>query len=208
MSELKTKNYKLKAGHGYTIIELLVTIGIFSLISSIVLVNYPKLSEQLSISQTAHEIALAFREAKTYALAVRQYCPPGGGACSYNVGYGVHFDTVNSPQNFILYVAPLTATNACATANCMYSTGYEVDTLMIKSGISIARICDLSTAPPYDCKFNKLDVAYARPDPAVYITGFYTGGSQALSNAGVVVRTPGGNEKTINVWTTGQISVQ
>ncbi|MBI5742813.1 MAG: hypothetical protein HZA25_03165 [Candidatus Niyogibacteria bacterium] len=188
-------------------IELLVTIGIFGLISSIVLANYPKLSEQLSISQTAHEIALAFREAKTYALAVRQYCPPGGGACSYNIGYGVHFDTVNSPQNFLLYVAPLTTTNACATANCTYSSGYEVDTLTIKSGISIARICDLSVTPA-DCKFNKLDIAYARPDPAVYITGFYTGGSQALSNVGVVVRGPGGSEKTINVWTTGQISVQ
>jgi type II secretory pathway pseudopilin PulG len=204
LSLISGKSRKQRNFFGYTIIELLVTIGIFSLISSIVLVNYPKLSEQLSVSQTAHEIALAFREAKTYALAVRQF---GG---SYQVGYGVHFDKA-TPENFILYAAPLNTSNKCNSGvNCVRGSvaTYDVDTFTMKSGIQIMSICDTTTGT---ICYEKLDVAYVRPDPIVYIIGTDVGGTpspQSLTSIRIKVRTPGGQEKSIDIWSTGQISVQ
>lgn len=188
---------------GYTMIELLVTIGITGLIAAIILVNYPKLSEQLSVSQAVHEIALSFRETKTYALAVRQYSP------GIYPGYGLHFDLA-TPQNFLLYAASIVpATNSCSPyAQCVRGdTTHDVDAFTLRSGIQIVSICNTDATP---ICFKKLDVAYVRPTPDVYITGFDNGGvASALQNkVEIKIRAPGGRERSVFVSFTGEISVK
>jgi prepilin-type N-terminal cleavage/methylation domain-containing protein len=191
---------------GYTMIELLVTITIIGLIAAIVLSNYPRMSEQLSVSRTAQEVALSLREAKTYALAVRQFCPVGGGLCTYQIGYGAHFDLA-TPADYLVFAAA--SAQSGGYVKTYYGPDWDIDKFNIKAGTIISKICGgIKTAPPGDCNFDKVDIVYSRPDPSVNITGFYSGGTTALVDVGLVIKTPGGQERTVVVWNTGQITVE
>ena len=58
---------------GFTLLEMTVTIGIAAAISGLILANFPQFSRRLELSRTAQAVALAFREAETAALGVREF---------------------------------------------------------------------------------------------------------------------------------------
>ena len=70
---------------GMTLIELLVALVIFSIITGIVLFNYGDFNASLTMQNLADDIALTVRRAQSYAIGVR------GREGSFQVGYGVHF---------------------------------------------------------------------------------------------------------------------
>lgn len=66
---------------GFTLVELLVVIGIFFIISTVVLIDTRNPRERLGSDLAAHEVSLIIREAQIYGAATRdQY-----------VGFGVCF---------------------------------------------------------------------------------------------------------------------
>ena len=73
---------------GFTIIELLVTVAIFSIITSVLLVNYPKFSSRILLENVAHDIGLSVRQAQTFGLNVRGVRI---GATDIFPTYGIHF---------------------------------------------------------------------------------------------------------------------
>ena len=70
---------------GMTIVELLVAMVIFSIITGVVLFNYGDFNSSLTIQNLADDIALTIRRAQSYAIGVR------GSSGSFDIGYGVHF---------------------------------------------------------------------------------------------------------------------
>jgi len=67
---LKVKSYKLKANQGFSLIELMVTIGILVLVSGVVFFNHSQFNNHVIIENLAYEISLTIRQAQSYGLQV------------------------------------------------------------------------------------------------------------------------------------------
>ncbi len=80
------KNFKkIKQNEGVTLVELLVVIFIFVVISGITIFDYGKFRSSLSVQNLADDIALSLRKAQGYAIGVHSE------DSGFNIGYGVHF---------------------------------------------------------------------------------------------------------------------
>lgn len=85
--------FKNKYQSGLTVMELLVVISIFTIITGITIFNYNKFNSSSSIQNLADDIALTVRKAQGYAIGVRGFSDP-------NInGYGIHFTSNPDPSN-------------------------------------------------------------------------------------------------------------
>ena len=75
---------------GLTLVELMVVISIFSIITSVTIFNYASFRSNVSIQNLSDDVALAIRKAQSFAIGVR--ASKGG---SFENSYGVHF-SINS----------------------------------------------------------------------------------------------------------------
>jgi len=180
--------------------ELVVVISIFVIISGMILADYPGFSERVALERTAQEIALSMREAETLALSVRESAP-GSGTFA---GYGVHFSSA-SPREYILFVdLPV---GPGLPGNGVYDgVSEEIDHFFIEKSPQIVDICvNTETSPPGNCSVSFVDIVYLRPDPTITITS-NLGGHPEFS---VMVQTPRRNySKEIIAWITGQIEIR
>lgn len=67
MKKITSKTYK-KLKKGFTVIEFIVVMSIFSVLSSVVLFNYNSFSRSTELSATVQDVALQIKEAQTSAL--------------------------------------------------------------------------------------------------------------------------------------------
>ncbi|OHB24234.1 MAG: hypothetical protein A2542_02515 [Parcubacteria group bacterium RIFOXYD2_FULL_52_8] len=83
-----TKKSRLQAASGFTVIELVVTLAIFVVMTTIVLANYPKFNDKIGLEVLAQNIALSIREAQVYGISVR-----AENVLQENLApaYGIHF---------------------------------------------------------------------------------------------------------------------
>jgi prepilin-type N-terminal cleavage/methylation domain-containing protein len=179
---------KIKNSGGFTLVELLATIAIMTIITSLVLAHYPRFGDKLALERTVQEIALAVREAQVYGTGI---LGAGGG---FQAGYGVHFDT-SLPNSFILF--------ADTNGNNFYTPGEEVTTYTIETKNKIDRICINEKQGSLDCSITSMDIVYNRPK---LFASMNNDGS--ISDTEIVVSTPNGDEKMVVVWQMGQIAVE
>lgn len=179
---------------GFTLIEMLVSVSIVVIFSTIILANQRRFESSLTTKSLAYEIALVFRQAQVFSLAVR------GSGSSFEVAHGVHFDR-STPDAFFLYVDE--------NDNARYDSGTDtiVERFSLRGGGQIADLCVESVSPR--CALESLDVVYERPDPDANITSF-DGVTRRTghSDANVRIRSPYGVERVVRVTLPGQISVQ
>ncbi|NOY35892.1 MAG: prepilin-type N-terminal cleavage/methylation domain-containing protein [bacterium] len=188
-------------GSGFTLVELLVTMSILVVITSMILANYPKFSGTLALKRTAQEIALTVRQAQVYGLSVREF----GAGSGVFPGYGVHFDIVGSPDTFVLFADINKNKSYDAGDGCGGASTECVQMFKINTGDKISKLCgDEQSFPPGDCSLGQLDIVYLRPTPTVTLEG----DGSSFSDADIVVRSPRGEEKKIKVWLSGQIGVE
>lgn len=180
---------------GFTLVELVVTISIFVIISTLVFANYPKFRSQLSLKKTSQEIALAVREAQVYSLSVREYNETFP-------GYGVHFDA-SKPDTVLLF--------ADTNNNNSYDEGDgTVKEYKIRISETISNLCgDQEKSPPGSCDLLQLDAVYLRPNPLITLKGKDNGGTLPdFSDAEILISSSGGDSKKIIIWVSGQITIE
>ncbi len=61
---------KSKSGAGFTMIELMVSISIFFIVTGIILSNYPKFGNNLALESLAQDMALSIRQAQVFGSAI------------------------------------------------------------------------------------------------------------------------------------------
>src|SRR3989344_6847475 len=83
----------VKALRAFTLVELVVVLAIFTLISSVVLANHSRFNGSVLLGSLAYDIALSIREAQVYGLSVKQHTVAGVG--QFQIGYGIHFASNN-----------------------------------------------------------------------------------------------------------------
>jgi len=216
---------------GFTMVELLVTVAIFTVITSILVVNYPKFSSKIILENVAHDIGLSIREAQSFGLNVRAF---GTGSGALFPSYGAHFSLRKSgdpadERHFLLFAdifpdpeKPTKNDKKYGTpADCTIAGGECVNLFSIQSSEKIYLLCgnlkskgatidNWQSVSGTDCALTTLDITYTRPNPEASIIG--GGGLLAddtiFDDAEIVVRSSRGDIKMVVVWNTGQIAVE
>jgi prepilin-type N-terminal cleavage/methylation domain-containing protein len=187
---------------GFTLVELLVSVSIFSVITSIVLTSNNRFNSTIDLVNLAQDVALSIRKAQTFGLNSRANA---GVFENENgvVGYGVRLRT-DTPTQYLFFVD----LNASNTAN----TGEVLEWFTVQGGNTVSKICvniiqSGSVSLGEHCSDEKtriaLNITYRRPNPeAVMRTnlGYADRGT-------ITVRSRNGIEREIVVTTSGQISV-
>ncbi|MCW9054437.1 MAG: prepilin-type N-terminal cleavage/methylation domain-containing protein [Candidatus Pacebacteria bacterium] len=184
---------------GFSMIELVVSVGILVVITLVVLVNYAAFGGSVLIGSLAYDVGLSIRQAQVFGLSVREF---GFGSGQFDVGYGVHFD-MDSPQDYFIY--------ADLDKNYIYNADDGAQEVFnIGRGFSIKRVCVTTVSSTELCSdtdnINVLDITFVRPDPDAYIRVDGDAGT-VYQSARVVVGSPQGAEREVTVESTGQISV-
>lgn len=185
----------VKETRGFSLIELLVVVGIFTFITAIVLANHSRFNSSVLLGSLAYDIALSVREAQVYGVSVR------GVETNFRVGYGTHFSGAKSYTLFA-DTYPVGAPNKKYDAEDSIISTYTLNT-----GHSIVQFCGVNGAVK-DCSstgaISTLDVVFLRPEPDAHISSTASG---PYAQATITVTSSSGEFRTITVASTGQISV-
>lgn len=209
---------------GFTLVELIVVLGIIILITGIAITSQTTYNRKLLVTNTAYTVALTIREAQSFGLSSRQ----DGGV--QNAGYGVRFSDVNYTQ-YVMF-ADLLATIAkhatCPTGtantpeakpgNCLYDgTAETVTTYNLNKGFKVHDACGIrSDNSALVClsnpSYTALDIVFLRPNTEAIMTMLTTvvpPGKAPLSCAIIWIQPPSGvtDLKCILVSQAGQVSV-
>lgn len=180
---------------GFSLVELLVTVGIFSFISVSIFVKNSNFNSSVLLTNLAYDVALSIREAQIYGLSVREFNQ------SFDVAYGVNMNS-NNDLNYIFF--------ADADKNGRYDVGDGLlENYSIKKGNRISDFCATPSSGSERCKstgdITSLDITFLRPNPDAIIK---TNLAETYGTAKIYLESPSGSRRTVVVESTGQISVQ
>lgn len=192
---------------GFTLVEMLISVGIFTVMSGIILANYPEFRSRSALDNLTAQVAIVFREAQVYGISVREQ------TTSFDTGYGVHIDLVtekDGDKQLVIF----------ADRNKNYIFDPEVsktdgdtilETFRLNGGETITELCapscvgETGTKP---AKIESVTAVFVRPNPDAYFSvgNIY---DQALPSISLKVSNRSGSySRYVEVYTTGQISVR
>jgi prepilin-type N-terminal cleavage/methylation domain-containing protein len=230
------KSHKLKPisyKKGFSLVELLVVIGIFTVITSVVVYRQSQFSSDILITNLAYQMALEIRQAQTYGIGVRGVGEVVDESLRFQYAYGIHLgqdisSVPSSPINsFVLFVDSYSksAANESLGNDFVYGSeeepasdeGEHLETFKLPGGNTILDFCNgVFGTPDFICNsdasspLNTLDISFLRPRPDAHITK-NNDNNPANALAGpvtIVLKSALGDKcKSITVLLTGQISV-
>ncbi len=183
---------KSTSASGFTLAELLVSVAIFTVITTVSVFNYASFNSSVALTNLAYEIALSVRQAQFYGITVKQSASTG----NFDSGYGVHFQANSTSYTLFEDI----------NKNHLYATANEtLDTYAIRRGNRIGKLCAGSTT--IECNLTSLTLSFLRPNPDTFIsrdntTPIYTGGTTIIC-----LVSPKNDYRKVIVEATGQISV-
>ena len=154
---------KKRTKGGFTLVELLVTISIFVILTGVVLFNQGRFDSTILLTNLAYDTALTVRQAQTYGINIKEF-----GNNNF-VPYGVHFD-MSANKSFILFADPSSdaAVFTGQTDSCINSEGC-VNRYNIQRGNKISNLCVVKGS--LSCSsVDTLDIIFKRPNPDAIIT--------------------------------------
>lgn len=194
--KLLTFNMRLSTSalRGFTIIELLVTLAIFTALTGVVLANYRSYNNNGLLANASEDVVLAIRQAQVYGAAAKGNTVACGGATSFDCPYGVYF--LSGANNIIFF--------ADVDKDRIYDAVGDtlVNTISWKSSISIFSIaCDGSSCA------SATSVTFRRPNPDAFIANTASLAS-SIGNLVITLKDTSTNKTTtITVTKAGQISI-
>ena len=196
---------------GFTLVELIVVIAIFAIISSVTLFNYGNFSSNLIVTNLAYQAALEVRQAQVYGISVKQVKGGTGLPADFNAAYGVWFDgtSQSSLQGFTLF--------SDRNGNFIYDGTLEnEESIQLPNSSFIKRFCIRSGSLGWLCSdvggIKFMSISFKRPNPDSKIYGFYDlGGVNPViigTDAEIQFTTNRGDKiSRMKVTSTGQISI-
>jgi prepilin-type N-terminal cleavage/methylation domain-containing protein len=204
---------------GMTLVELLVVISIFVIITSMTIFDYGSFRSSISIKNLADDIALSIRKAQSYAIGVHS-------TSNFLSGYGVHFTAspstpnplMGSNKSFVIFndLPPNDRTyNYSTSGPCgIGAECNEILNIITADQISAIYLNDNSSPTP---SASSIDISFKRPNPDASFCykslanpgNFCDQGNANISHVKIKVsNNQTGKFQTITIWNTGQISVQ
>ncbi len=186
--------------NGFALIELLLAIALFGLISGFLVLIYQKMGDQLFLTATAYDIGLSFRETQSYGVSVK--AQRVNEVDTFTSGYGLHFDTA-SATTFVRFA------DAPGNGQFFYDPSEAIGTLRIERNNRILKFCGIlvDSDSTEQCDLSFLDVVFVRPNPDAVIRTNKSD-TEAYKAARVYIASPTGDTRVIEVVNTGQISIK
>lgn len=213
------KIFSLKSQQGFTFIELIVVMSIFSLVASVVLFNFSSFNTNITSQNLAQEIALQIKQAQTDAISGTRFVvfPKNPDNIEGAPTYGVRFDIdTEDADNYLdsksmIYFADRNSDgeyqHVVVGNECDYNTsGTEcVARIQINTGDIIAGICVDSGCDNGVFDQEKATILFRRPFPEARL---YVGDTlDPHSKIGIKVRSSKGVERVVTTTILGQINV-
>lgn len=192
---------------GFTLVELLVVMSIFVIMTAVVLFNQNKFSSDTALTNITYEAALQIRQAQVYGILVRQT----SSSPVFDVGYGIHLEK-SFPES------PITLSLFSDNDNSgTFNLGDNVIVpFKMREGNVIKDVCTTSPSLVVVCfasstvpqTATSTDIVFKRPEPAASILDG-SGVSGKKSTVDITISSALGDKtKLITVRNTGQISVK
>jgi len=202
----------IKHKKGFTLVELLVCITIFVIMTALLVVKYGNFNQNVLLTNLAYDTALAMRTAQNYGLSVKSLKDSGGSpvTCdtntSFQCAYGVAFYTDSSytglENNTFVLFADIDLDGAFNDGTDQILTTYT-----LKRGATIFGVCggDSSCTP----NVGALYVTFKRPDPNALVCTLPScpDGAGTKKYGKITIRASNGDTRSISVRSNGQISV-
>ena len=201
---------------GFTLIELVVTMGIMAVITAVTLANHSKFGGQVMLRNLAYEMALVVREAQTYGVSVRKIADSN--INDFEAGYGMHFD-ITDTTHYKMFTdtykhvggSDIRAVNG--DGDGLYTTPLEeVLEYTIGRGYKMNKLYGLNDGgiknDAINCPSGKevLDIVFNRPEPDAIIR--LCGDASTIYRAAEVeLISPRGDIMRVLIEVSGQISV-
>ena len=177
-------NFKSKKA-GFTLIEVLVVAAITGIISTLMLINFPR--TRSALNESSGVFIADLRATQSKALASAKY--DSGSGSKIRCGYGVHYLSLTS---YSIYAGPDASSNNCKTLNRNLD---GADTTIAIKNFEDAKV-------EFKVVFN--DIFWEPPHPYTYLNN-----SSASASINITIGKKGGacpgDCKTINVSTSGKI---
>lgn len=213
---------KTKKQSGVTLIELIVVVAIFSVVSSVLLFNYSDFSTNVSIRNLSQDIALTIRKSQTQATSVQGVT--GSGSVRSYPAYGVVFSLepnstsfLPNPKRFVVFADVIPVSSQ--TPNKKYDSdglcgsvqeGSEcLEAISISSADSLISIeTDITNV----VNTGTVSITFRRPSPDAIICYIPSGQSDCIpqipSYVKLTFQSAKGLQRSVSVWNTGQINVE
>ena len=193
---------------GFTLVEMMVSLSIFAIITGIVLIRNNDFNSGILFSNLVYEIALSIREMQTYGISVK-----ASDTGTFGNGYGVYFnkisDTGTNTYSFTQFIDIKPNNTQAPDGKYVAPTDEKISKFKLKPGNTIAGLYVNDTTSVTD-----LSITYVRPEPNAIITANNDSGmviSTGITKAFIIIKSPGTTDavyKCIVVTSVGQISVQ
>ncbi|HBB44023.1 MAG: hypothetical protein UW27_C0017G0034 [Parcubacteria group bacterium GW2011_GWA1_44_13] len=180
---------------GFTLVEVLVSIGIFTVLTGVVLSNYRGYNTNALFANASEDIVLALRQAQVYGVGVK------GTGTSFTTPYGVHFNSANPNQIIIFADIDPPAAPLSFPGDGIYTAGNDTNIETINwSGVVSLMTLRCNGGP---CGGNMANITFRRPNPDAMIY------DSSVQHSSLEVEITN-NVKTsrIIISNTGQISLQ
>jgi len=197
--------------HGFTIVELMVTITIVVLVTGLIMIQYSSFNSSVLLTSQAYLTAFDLREAQSLAVSVR------GQGSQFREEYGIFFDVTGStPNEYILFqdddargVHNPARYNVGEAVGVPYKVDPRFTIVNMCATNSSSRTCyvdDPNTAgEAVSAALHDLAVSFKRPD---FDADFYSSGKTNIQSAEIKLSTQNSPIiRTVTIYNTGQISV-
>ena len=216
-----------RATRAFTIVELIVSIAIFAMMTALVVVKYGSFNNSVLLTNAAYDIAGVIRTAQTYGLSVKndssnQYSKIYG--VNFNIGYDSgNVCNVEDPTSFVMYTNEISSDSSSSETEYTCADSNTLSTYILKNG---ARISDIIVyIGEYDFSMSNVSITFKRPDPdAIFLslvsliectnnpqvqTYFCNTGNLSIPTQArlVITSADGSDHRYINIYKNGQISV-
>lgn len=188
-----------KLSAGFTLVELVVGLGIIILLTGVALANYNSARNTFRLDATVQEIILALREAQVYGTTVLE------NPSNFNSAYGVYFQPGQNQYTTFIDL----------NDNDRYEPLEELEVITLPNGFTINDVC-VAGGPINWCNSSQpwienLNVYFKRPNPDAQIFSYDSLNSNLLgpySTGRVEIQDNNGTTMTVIIEESGQIYVQ
>lgn len=216
MIKFPKKNYG-----GYTIIEMLISVAVLVTITAVALIGRPAYQDTIIFTNFVYDVAQTVREVQVLATNTMETVSSREGSSAtrnFAAGYGVRFDPATSNTSYVTFADY----RSNSYGNWIFSDVVDQDDLLgtyqIGQGTTIDSVCRvLKSTGACDGAGGATHIVFRAPDLGACIngpnsiSGISTVGlctaQSGFSSAVITFRSPGGRTKSIQIYSTGQISV-
>lgn len=223
--------HRTHTSKGFTLLEIMVSISIFAVVSALIMADYPKFNKQTALTSLVNQIAISVREAQVNGISVRSYSSTVSGYSAYGLFFGTNISGGNTLASSVTYstfvdIPDNTLTDARTLKpkgdEIMSSITERINTQTLGNGNTVERI--FCRNPGRDTIAGAAFIVFRRPNPDAKI--LYIPATSNPSWTDAVGITPRGDlvscgefhirvssqggtfKKDIVVYSSGQIAIE